>query len=137
MYSLIQISMIIFLMLLYALIGAVLVMSIMAIITHLKRDKAYFRRKINKFIKKWWNMGLILDIVNKVVPRTLNRLEKEGGMLKDILSEELKKEIAHSLTDQSIENESMKPLQNIITDKEDIDNNEIYDIESGQTISEL
>ncbi|WP_099346888.1 hypothetical protein [Clostridium tertium] len=82
-------------------------------------------------------MGLILDIVNKVVPRTLNRLEKEGGMLKDILSEELKKEIAHSLTDQSIENESMKPLQNIITDKEDIDNNEIYDIESGQTISEL
>ncbi|MDY4606870.1 hypothetical protein [Clostridium tertium] len=46
-------------------------------------------------------------------------------------------EKAHSLTDQSIENESMKPLQNIITDKEDIDNNEIYDIESGQTISEL
>lgn len=82
-------------------------------------------------------MGLILDIVNKVVPRTLDRLEKEGGMLKDILSEELEKEIAHSLTDQSIENESMKPLQNIITDKEDIDNNEIYDIESGQTISEL
>lgn len=82
-------------------------------------------------------MGLILDIVNKVVPRTLDRLEKEGGMLKDILSEELKKEIAHSLTDQSIENESMKPLQNIITDKEDIDNNDIYDIDSEQTIREL
>lgn len=82
-------------------------------------------------------MGLILDIVNKVVPRTLDRLEKEGGMLKDILSEELKKEIAHSLTDQSIENESMKPLQNIITDKEDIDNNEIYDIDSVQTIRDL
>ena len=82
-------------------------------------------------------MGLILDIINKVVPRTLDRLEKEGGMLKDILSEELKKEIAHSLTDQSIENESMKPLQNIITDKEDIDNNEIYNIESGQTIRDL
>ena len=82
-------------------------------------------------------MGLILDIVNKVVPRTLDRLEKEGGMLKDILSEELEKEIAHSLTDQSIENESMKPLQNIITDKEDIDNNEIYNIESGQTIRDL
>lgn len=82
-------------------------------------------------------MGLILDIVNKVVPRTLDRLEKEGGMLKDILSDELKKEIAHSLTDQSIENESMKPLQNIITDKEDIDNNEIYDIDSVQTIREL
>lgn len=82
-------------------------------------------------------MGLILDIVNKVVPRTLDRLEKEGGMLKDILSEELKKEIAHSLTDQSIGNKPMKPLQNIITDKEDIDNNEIYDIDSEQTIREL
>lgn len=82
-------------------------------------------------------MGLILDIVNKVVPRTLDRLEKEGGMLKDILSEELKKEIAHSLTDQSIGNKPMKPLQNIITDKEDIDNNEIYDIDSGQTIRDL
>ncbi len=55
-------------------------------------------------------MGLILDIVNKVVPRTLDRLEKEGGMLKDILSEELKKEIAYSLTDQSIENKQMKLL---------------------------
>lgn len=82
-------------------------------------------------------MGLILDIVNKVVPRTLDRLEKEGGMLKDILSEELKKEIAYSLTDQSIGNKPMKPLQNIITDKEDIDNNEIYDIDSEQTIREL
>lgn len=82
-------------------------------------------------------MGLILDIVNKVVPRTLDRLEKEGGMLKDILSEELEKEIAHSLTDQSIGNKPMKPLQNIITDKEDIDNNEIYDIDSVQTIREL
>lgn len=82
-------------------------------------------------------MGLILDIINKVVPRTLNRLEKEGGMLKDILSDELKKEIAYSLTDQSIENKPMKPLQNIITDKEDIDNNEIYNIESGQTIRDL
>ena len=82
-------------------------------------------------------MGLILDIVNKVVPRTLDRLEKEGGMLKDILSEELEKEIAHSLTDQSIENESMKPLQNIITDKEDIDNGEVYEINTGQTIRDL
>ena len=44
---------------------------------------------------------------------------------------------AHSLCDQTIENESMKPLQNIITDKEDIDNNEIYNIESGQTIRDL
>lgn len=82
-------------------------------------------------------MGLILDIVNKVVPRTLDRLEKEGGMLKDILSEELKKEIAYSLTDQSIENKQMKLLKNSITDKEDINNNEIYDIDSVQTIKDL
>lgn len=82
-------------------------------------------------------MGLILDIVNKVVPRTLDRLEKEGGMLKDILSEELKKEIAYSLTDQSIENKQMKLLKNSIADKEDIDNGEVYNIESGQTIREL
>lgn len=46
-------------------------------------------------------------------------------------------EKAHSLTDQSIGNKPMKPLQNIIADKEDIDNNEIYDIDSVQTIREL
>jgi len=63
-------------------------------------------------------MGLILDIVNKVVPRTLDRLEKE---------------IAYSLTDQSIWNKPMKPLQNIITDKEDIDNYGVYD-KNGQTL---
>lgn len=82
-------------------------------------------------------MGLILDIVNKVVPRTLDRLEKEGGILKDILSEELKKEIAYSLTDQSIENKQIKLLENSITDKEDIDNGEVYNIESGETIRDL
>lgn len=82
-------------------------------------------------------MGLILDNVNKVVPRILDRLEKEGGMLKDILSEELKKEIAYSLTDQSIENKQMKLLKNSIADKEDIDNGEVYNIESGQTIRDL
>lgn len=100
MYSLIQISMIIFLMLLYALIGAVLVMSIMAIITYLKRDKAYFRRKIDKFIKEWWNMGLILDMVDKVVPRVQERISK-GEELRKVLYEELEKEMAHYSTDQS------------------------------------
>lgn len=81
-------------------------------------------------------MGLILDMVDKVVPRVQERVSK-GEELRKVLYEELEKEKTHSLTDQSIENESMKPLQNIITDKEDIDNNEIYNIESGQTISEL
>ncbi|MBS6504180.1 MAG: hypothetical protein KH415_21680 [Clostridium sp.] len=53
MYSLIQISMIIFLMLLYALIGAILVMSIMALITYLKGDKAIFTkgyRKLRRYL---------------------------------------------------------------------------------------
>ncbi|MDB1933937.1 hypothetical protein PMY12_05925 [Clostridium tertium] len=81
-------------------------------------------------------MGLILDMVDKVVPRVQERVSK-GEELRKVLYEELEKEIAHSLTNQSIENESMKPLQNIITDKEDIDNNEIYNIESGQTIRDL
>jgi hypothetical protein len=31
----------------------------------------------------------------------------------------------------------MKPLQNIITDKEDIDNGEVYEINTGQTIKDL
>ncbi|MBP1870297.1 hypothetical protein J2Z25_003771 [Clostridium tertium] len=31
----------------------------------------------------------------------------------------------------------MKPLQNIITDKENIDNGEVYNIDSVQTIREL
>ena len=38
-------------------------------------------------------MGLILDIVDKVVPRVLERAANEGGDLKEILEEELKKEV--------------------------------------------
>ena len=53
---------------------------------------------------------------------------------KDIYIDELKK--AQSLATKQGE-EPMKPLQNIITDKEDIDNNEIYDIDSVQTIKQL
>lgn len=75
-------------------------------------------------------------MVDKVVPRVQERVSK-GEELRKVLYEELEKEKAHSLTDQSIENESMKPLQNIITDKEDIDNGEVYNIESGQTIRDL
>ena len=82
-------------------------------------------------------MGLILDIANKVVPRTLDRLEKEGGMLKDILSDELKKEIAQSLATKQGKEHDTKTTDYIITDKEDIDNGEVYDIESGQTIRDL
>lgn len=82
-------------------------------------------------------MGLILDIVNKVVPRTLDRLEKEGGMLKDILSEELEKEIAQSLATKQGKEHDTKTTNCIIAENEDIDNGEVYNIESGQTIKDL
>ncbi|MDB1932946.1 hypothetical protein PMY12_14970 [Clostridium tertium] len=82
-------------------------------------------------------MGLILDIVNNVVPKVQERVSKGEG-LKKVLYEELEKEIAHSLTNQSIGNKRCKNnVNNIITDKEDIDNGEVYDIESGQTIRDL
>lgn len=82
-------------------------------------------------------MGLILDIVNKVVPRTLDRLEKEGGMLKDILSEELEKEIAHYSTDQSKSYEHIKTFNDIIADDEDIDNDKVIDRDSGEVKRDL
>lgn len=44
---------------------------------------------------------------------------------------------AHSLTDQSIENERLKTFNDIIADKEDIDNGDIFNIETGQTVREL
>lgn len=50
MYSLIQVYMIMLLTGLYALIGAIPLMLVMATVTYIKKDKAYFRRKIDKFI---------------------------------------------------------------------------------------
>lgn len=46
-------------------------------------------------------------------------------------------EKAHSLTDQSIENEPIKPLNKIIPLGTDLDNGEIYNLETGQTVKEL
>jgi len=67
-------------------------------------------------------MGLILDIVNNVVPRVQKRTSA-GEDLRSALSIELEKEIAHYSTNQS--------------KSYDLDNNEIYDIKTGQTICEL
>lgn len=44
---------------------------------------------------------------------------------------------AHSLCDQTIENESMKLLNKIIPPGTDIDNDQIYIEDNGQTIREL
>ena len=50
MYSIMQVYTIMLLTGLYALIGAIPLMLIMATVTYIKKDKAYFRRKIDKFI---------------------------------------------------------------------------------------
>lgn len=81
-------------------------------------------------------MGLILDIVNKVVPRTLDRLEKEGGMLKDILSEELEKEIAQSLATKQGK-EHNKTFNDIIPPGADIDNDQVYIVKTGEVLKDL
>lgn len=81
-------------------------------------------------------MGLILDIINNVVPRVQERVDK-GENLKDVLMEELEKEIAQSLTDQDKGKEHNKIINDIIPLGIDLDNGEIYDIETGQTIREL
>ncbi|MDZ5016738.1 hypothetical protein GNF72_16210 [Clostridium perfringens] len=81
-------------------------------------------------------MGLILDIVNNVVPRVQQRVET-GEELKEVLLEELEKEIAHYSTDQSKSYEHVKLINDIIADDEDIDNGEVFDIKSGETIRDL
>lgn len=41
-------------------------------------------------------MGILLDIVDKVVPRVMKRMEHEGIGLKEILEEELEKEVGQT-----------------------------------------
>lgn len=81
-------------------------------------------------------MGLILDIVNKVVPKVQKRVSK-GESLKKALYEELEKEIAQSLATKQGKEHCKNNVIDILTDKEDIDNGEIYRMDSGQTIREL
>lgn len=50
MYSIVQVYMIMLLLGLYAFVGAVPLMLLMAAVTYIKQDKAYFRKKIDKFI---------------------------------------------------------------------------------------
>ncbi|MDC4242589.1 hypothetical protein NE398_20920 [Clostridium tertium] len=82
-------------------------------------------------------MGLILDIVNNVVPKVQERVSKGEG-LKKVLYEELEKEIAQSLTDQDKRIEpNTKTTTDIIPLGTDIDNGDIYNLETGQTLREL
>ena len=50
MYGLIQMYLIIFFISLYLVIAAVPLMLLMATVTYMRKDKAYFRKKIDKFI---------------------------------------------------------------------------------------
>lgn len=81
-------------------------------------------------------MGLILDIVNNVVPKVQERVSKGEG-LKKALCEELEKEIAQSLATKQGKEHCKNNVIDILTDKEDIDNGEIYRMDSGQTIRDL
>lgn len=60
-------------------------------------------------------MGILLEIANRATNKTLDRLDLEGGLFKEILAEELEKELENqkrlSLTDQSIEKDSYKNIQ--------------------------
>lgn len=81
-------------------------------------------------------MGLILDIVDKVVPRVQERVSKDEE-LKKVLYEELEKEIAQSLATTQEKEHLKNNINDILTDKVDLDNGYICDKEIGQTIGEL
>lgn len=92
----------------------------------LKRDA--YKKKLAKI-----ENDIELDMAKEV-----NLLMREGLSYQAALRQVKEMyEKAHSLCDQTKENEPMKPLQNIITDKEDIDNGEGYEINTGQTIKDL
>lgn len=42
-------------------------------------------------------MGILLDIVDKVAPRIMKRMEREGIGLKEILEEEIQKEVGQTV----------------------------------------
>lgn len=51
MDGLIQVYIMMLLIGLYSLVGAIITMPMMALVTYIKKDKAYFRKKIDKFIE--------------------------------------------------------------------------------------
>ena len=77
-------------------------------------------------------MGLILDIVDKVVPRVQERVSKDEELRK-VLYEELEKEIAQSLATTQEKEHYKNNISNILTDKVDLDNYGVYD-KNGQTL---
>lgn len=82
----------------------------------------------------------MIELINDVAKRTQLRYEKEGGNLKDILAEELTKEAqkkSRKLTDQSKASDHENLFNSIIHQGEDIDNNQVFNVETGKTIRDL
>ncbi|MDQ0151169.1 hypothetical protein ACFO6R_13350 [Eubacterium multiforme] len=82
-------------------------------------------------------MGAINTILDKVVPRVQAR-EGKGKTLIDIIQEEIEKEKNLSETDQSKQigtNETI--IEDIIPLHCDIDNGQVYDINTGKVVKEL
>lgn len=89
---------------------------------------------MGKLMQEFYEKEKALELAKEVEVTTLETNLNINAATRLIL-EQYKK--THSLTDQSIENESMKLLKNSIADKEDIDNGEVYEINTGQTIRDL
>ena len=81
-------------------------------------------------------MGLIWEIV-KIAPKVKERTAT-GEDIREVFLEELNKEITQSLVPENnqIELDTLT-TKAIITEKVDIDNGNIFDIETGETIKEL
>lgn len=80
-------------------------------------------------------MGTINTILDKVVPR-VQRREHENKPLIDIINEEIEKEKCLG-TEQSNQSTYTNKFNDIVPLGTDIDNGEIYNTETGQTIKEL
>lgn len=81
-------------------------------------------------------MGTINTILDKIVPRVQARDHEEKPLI-DIIQEELEKEKDLSETDQSKQIDSENIIEDIIPLHCDIDNGQVYDINTGKVVKEL
>jgi len=85
-------------------------------------------------------LKIINDIAKEVAIRTQERLKNEEGGLQDIITEELleaAQKRSHNANLQVKQSDHTKVFNNSIAPGEGIDNNEIYDEHTGETIRDL
>jgi hypothetical protein len=85
-------------------------------------------------------LKIINDIAKDVAIKTQERLKNEGGELQTIITEELLKEVqkkSHNANLQVKQSDHTQLFNNIIAPGEGIDNNEIYNEDTGETIRDL